>query len=250
MYEKKIQRERKRDGSWCVVVFFSFLSCLQICGLLPDSFSLVPLSGGFSGSLLCLSPDTVTVFDINEGTGDTSTARSIAIATASCVGGEDPSNPSKGILFPGDVDLSVKNRSKTSPPTTTTTTSLQAPLNESLSEKKKKTSIFEERTNLNKMLRRGYVRGGGMTHIVNSAGMLRTDLTSLPTVLFNQSELQVDLRDCLAEVLGDHCCLFILRDTGRFLLAHFVSLHQEKGGEWSIKPTYLSLEQRRHRFDI
>ncbi|PHJ18153.1 cpsf a subunit region protein, partial [Cystoisospora suis] len=195
----------------------------KICGLLPDSFSLVPLSGCLSGSLLCLSPDTVTVFDINEGTGDTSTARSIAIATSSCVGGDDPSKPSKGILFPGDELLSMKSHSKTSP-TMTSPHEPSHPLNESMSEeKKKKKSIFEERTNLNKMLRRGYVRGGGMTHIVNSAGMLRNDLNSLPTVLFNQSELQVDLRDCLAEVLGDRCCLFILRDTGRFLMAHFVS---------------------------
>lgn len=174
----------------------------------------MPLSGPLSGSLLCLSPDSLTVFDVHEGSGDTLTARSIALATSSCAGGADPSRPSKGILFPGDED-SVKRK----------TASLQQ--HQASQDEGRgagcEPSAFQERENLKKILRRGFVRGGGLTHILNGAGMLRKDLIHLPTVLFNQSDLQVDLRDCLTQVVGDQCCLFVLRDTGRFLMAHFVS---------------------------
>ncbi|KFG58129.1 CPSF A subunit region protein [Toxoplasma gondii RUB] len=179
----------------------------KIQGILPDSFSLVPLPASLGGDLLCVSPDTVSVLRIREGAGDPASSLSGAAAAASLARGADPTRPPrKGLLFPEDEDEHGR----------------ASRIDERHFEDDEGEALREEDLLL-KAIRRGAGRNGGLTQVVNSAGLQRSELKDLPTVIFDQSEIQADLGGAVAHMIGDQCCLFVLKNSGRLLLAHFVS---------------------------
>ncbi|KEP67379.1 UNVERIFIED_CONTAM: CPSF A subunit region protein [Hammondia hammondi] len=210
----ELDRGNRRGEKELMVVVLAIIPELRefqvmrkIQGILPDSFSLVPLPASLGGDLLCVSPDTVSVLRIREGAGDPASSLSGAAAAASLARGEDPTRaPRRGLLFPEDEDEDSR----------------ASRIDERHFEDDEGEALREEDLLL-KAIRRGAGRNGGLTQVVNSAGLQRSELKDLPTVIFDQSEIQADLGGAVAHMIGDQCCLFVLKNSGRLLLAHFVS---------------------------